>query len=204
MIDRRQYANNQRLGFGRPPRVRGVRYVEETAELQWEPPVDGNPFTHILIRFAGDGTQPALSLPRDSRRLLVPRDARVEISTFNDISNIESDRVSIAVNGAQSTLATSATFGPVLAWDLYYDLDVINANLTITTTATAKPNRRLLIWVKQHASTVHGIAFDSAVFGESASKHCDAGKMLVMEFAGRYGSSKWWPITLAAQIDPTT
>lgn len=203
MIDPRQYANNQRLGFGRPPRVRGVRYVEETSELQWEPPIEGNPFSHILIRFAGEGARPAVSLPRDSRRLLIPRTAKVEVSTFNDISNIESDRVSISVNNGIWEDATSSTFGPILAWDLYYDLNDIDANLVITTTVTAARNRRLLIWVLQHASTLHGISFDSAVFGNSASKHCDAGMMLVMEFAGRFGSSKWWPITLDVQIDPT-
>lgn len=200
MITERAYAEDLRIATRRPPKVRDLRYDESTSELKWDGPVSGIPYTHFLIRFEDDNKKPAFCLSKESRSLFAPRVASVSICTYNQVSRIEGDRSHVVINSGLWTGATSSTFGPVLSWDLYY---VLTANLTITTTAAAAPNRRLCIWVMAHATTEYEIAFDPAVFGDNSNKHLDPTKMLFMQFAGRFGSTKWWPITQAVQLDPT-
>jgi hypothetical protein len=198
-----QYSQDLRLETQRPHSPRNLVYDAETLELTWTAPIRGPRYTHFNVRLDNDNGPTSYRLPAGTTRLLIPRAARVTLSTWNDIVRTESDSVRIQVGSISAwENAAQSVFGMMLCYQVEYRMADIGSSVTITSPVTAAPNRRLLVYVFQDPTTEHGVAFDPASFVDSASVFIDSGMAGVREYAGR-ADFKWYPIGLWLNFDPT-
>ncbi len=196
----RQYARDVRLEISRPKAPRNLVYNAETCELSWTGPIDGPNFTHFNIRLGDDSAAPAYRVPRGTTRMVLFRNERVTVTCWNEIVATESDPARIDLGATVAwTGAGAAAFGPLLSWQVEYTL---TADITIVSPVEAAPNRRLLLYIFQDATTEYVPSFDPADFVDSASIFIDSAMAAVLEYAGR-SDGKWYPITLPRTFDPS-
>jgi len=199
-VAQRQYARDVRLAYSRPKAPRNLVYNAETCELSWTGPIDGPAFTHFNIRLGDDSAAPAYRVPAGTTRLALYRNERVTITCWNDVVRTESAPARIDLDATVAwTGSSAAAFGPLLSWQVEYTL---TADITIASPVDAAPNRRLLLYIFQHATTEYVPSFDPADFVDTGNLFIDAAKAAVLEFAGR-SDGKWYPITLPRTFDPT-
>jgi len=126
---------------------------------------------------------------------------RLRIVTRAEDDNAE---VSLGIEDAVSwTNADFAISTIPLQYYVEFDLNVLAANLTVTSPVTPRPGRRLTIYVFAHPTTFYTVSFDSSFKDTSTNHSPDAAKATVYEFVGR-SDGKWWPASIPRTgIDPT-
>lgn len=202
-IGRREYSRELAIETRRPYAPRNLAYNTSTNELTWTGPIEGPRYTHFNIRLDDDRNAPSFCLPAGTSSLIIMRSARIIITCWNETVFTESDaaRIEILTLG-EWTDSLTAVFGPVLSYQVEYDLSVIAANFTVTSPVAAAPNRRLLVYIFQDATTEYVAAFDPASFVDSGNVFIDLSMGWVREYAGR-SDGKWYPIALSITFDPS-
>jgi len=202
-IGRREYSRELAIETSRPYAPRNLVYNSETFELTWTGPSEGPRYTHFNIRLDDDRNAPSFCLPAGTSRLVIMRAARVIITCWNETVFTESDAARIEVLDAGTwDDASTAIFGPLVSYQVEYDLSVIAANFTVTSPVAAAPNRRLLIYIFADPTTDYVPSFDPASFVDSASVFIDLAMGWVREYAGR-ADGKWYPIAPSITFDPS-
>lgn len=200
MIGARQYSRDLRIETRRPEAPRNLVYDDNTGEITWTGPIRGPQFTHFNIRIDDDTAAPAYRVPAGTTRLFIGRSANITLSCWNEVVQTESDGARLTVGGAGTwTGATSAALGAMLFYRVRYDL---TANITIASPVASAANRRLVLRIRQHASTRYVPSFDPADFVDSASQFIDLGWEWVREYDGN-ADGKWYPAGPAFVFDPS-
>lgn len=200
MIGSRQYSRDLRVETRRPEAPRDLAYDDDTGELTWSGPVRGPQFTHFNIRLDDDSAETSFRLPAGTTRVFIGRTAKVSISCWNETVKTESSIARILVGGASTWAgAISATLGPMLFYRVRYQL---TANYTIVSPVAARPNRRLVLRIRQHATVQYVPSLDPADFVDSANQFIDPGHEWVREYDGN-DDGKWYPVGAPIVFDPT-